>query len=146
MTHTPNGLMPSHCVREVPSDSIISNEKDFIRITMPNGEEDTLAHCDDFTTTRNARDTGWIAYASDANGSNYNSFYGTWNVPENPTNNDDQTVFFFLGFENTQVSEIIQPTLQWGLSNAGGGNFWAIASWWATAKNSIYSTLQSVDT
>ena len=32
--------------------------------------------------------------------------------------------------EPADTSAVLQPVLQWGVSAAGGGNYWAIASWY----------------
>jgi hypothetical protein len=39
---------------------------------------------------------------------------------------------------------IIQPVLQWGPSAAGGGAYWAIASWYVGGSGAVYSALQTV--
>ena len=42
---------------------------------------------------------------------------------------------------------IYQPVLQWGVSAAGGGNSWAVASWYADGQggHSFYSQLVPVN-
>src|SRR5262249_55582039 len=35
---------------------------------------------------------------------------------------------------------ILQPVLQWGVSAAGGGNYWSIASWYVTGSGHAYHT------
>jgi len=143
MVLTPNGYRPSRCVREVPSDSIISKEEDFIRITKPSGDEELLEYCNyKNNRSRSVEDSGWIVYASEASQTSYNFFSGDWNVPATPVNSEGQTVFFFLGFIDHIQNEIIQPVLQWGQSAAGGGEYWGVASWWASSNgNAVFSKL-----
>jgi hypothetical protein len=40
---------------------------------------------------------------------------------------------------------IIQPVLQWGSSAAGGGPYWAIASWFVGGAHTVYSELKIVN-
>lgn len=73
---------------------------------------------------------GWVEDASVTTSTSYGEIVATWTVPPGPTTNVGQTVYFFPGMEDTKdVVSIIQPVLQWGSSKAGGGNYWAIASW-----------------
>lgn len=91
--------------------------------------------------------SGWIAYAywNNNSGSTLSSFTTTWVVPPAPTTQSGQTVFLFNGIQNSTM--IYQPVLQWGLSAAGGGNYWAVASWYADGQNghSFHSQLTQVN-
>lgn len=62
-------------------------------------------------------------------------FSAKWIVPP-PPKESDQLLYLFnalLGsdyFENRdRIDYIVQPVLQWGLSPAGGGKYWAICNW-----------------
>jgi hypothetical protein len=90
--------------------------------------------------------SGWITYASWANGTgNPVSFFTTtWTVPAAPPSSSGQTVFLFNGIQNSWG--IYQPVLQWGPSGAGGGNNWAVASWYVGFDGSAFhSTLVGVN-
>jgi len=95
---------------------------------------------------------GWAAYAVWAAGFAMNYYGAAWFVPSNPQVSDDQTLFFFSGFQNAYGSTaqvgttIIQPVLQYGTSAAGGGKYWSIASWFVGAGHSVYSKLAQVQT
>jgi hypothetical protein len=64
-----------------------------------------------------------------------------------------QTLFLFTGLQDNyglnrrdsaipSVTNIIQPVLQFGTSEAGGGDYWAMASWYVDSNmNAYYSTL-----
>jgi hypothetical protein len=76
--------------------------------------------------------------------------YGVWNwltenlyVPPKPTQQTNQTIGYFPGLQSTIQSNcgIIQPVLQWGNSAAGGGAYWAIATWWWGIQNQFHSDL-----
>ncbi len=64
------------------------------------------------------------------------SFFSTkWQVPPPPKAHDNQTIFLFNGLQNeappAKRRYILQPVLQWGKSDSGGGNYWSIASFFA---------------
>jgi len=72
--------------------------------------------------------------------------YGTWTVPAAPVQTDAQTLFYWNGVEPADTSAVLQPVLQWGVSAAGGGNYWAIASWLVSSTHStIVSPLLTVE-
>jgi hypothetical protein len=87
---------------------------------------------------------GWQTYAWwDSGGASISSFATTWVVPPAPSTNSGQTIFLFNGIQNTGANfGILQPVLQWGISAAGGGSYWAIANWYVTSGGqAFYSTL-----
>src|SRR5215469_10733241 len=77
-------------------------------------------------------DNGWITFASWYNHQGKPiSYFGTdWNVPPAPTTYSGQTLFIFNSIEPASFDSILQPVLQFGPSAAGGGQFWAITSWY----------------
>ena len=91
--------------------------------------------------------SGWITYASWTRpaGQHVTLFRTTWVVPPPPATQSGQTVFLFNGIQNSSM--IYQPVLQWGSSAAGGGNYWAVACWYADGQtgHSFYSTLVRVN-
>ena len=85
---------------------------------------------------------GWSAWATWNNqtGTSISSFATTWSVPTAPARHDGQLVYLFNGLQDPAGSEILQPVLQWGVSGAGGGNFWSIASWHVDGKGQAFCT------
>ena len=79
--------------------------------------------------------SGWIISAQWANdtGKILSRFHTEWQVPRRPLTLSGQTIFLFNGLMNSTA--ILQPVLQWGVSGAGGGAFWAVASWFVTNGN-----------
>ena len=72
----------------------------------------------------------WIEAAMTTKGSPYGELDAIWTVPPAPTSNDQQTVAFFPGFEQTGKStSILQPALFW--NNASGG-------WFIVSENCCY--------
>ncbi|KAJ7739420.1 hypothetical protein DFH07DRAFT_778696 [Mycena maculata] len=97
------------------------------------------------TRTKNAKPaeaTGWIAYASWLNtgSSPISSFKTTWTVPPVPATNHDQTLFLFNSIEPNSGDAILQPVLQFGPSAAGGGSYWAVATWYLVGDSTFYTT------
>ena len=90
---------------------------------------------------------GWISYAYWTNNSGHpvSRFATTWVVPPAPATDHGQTIFLFNGIQNSTM--IYQPVLQWGPSAAGGGSYWAVASWYADGQTgtSFHSSLVRVN-
>lgn len=92
---------------------------------------------------------GWQTYAWWDSGSQAITYFKTdWTVPPAPAASSGQTVFLFNGIQNTGANfGILQPVLQWGISAAGGGTYWAVASWYVTSSgHAFHSNLVRVNT
>lgn len=90
---------------------------------------------------------GWVAYAGWSNPDNNNPinyFATTWRVPANPGTDHSQVVFLFNSIEPPAGDAILQPVVQYGPSAAGGGSYWAVASWYVAGSQSYYSPLVTV--
>ena len=86
-------------------------------------------------------DNGWITCASWNNTGNtpISNFSTNWIVPLPPTNESSQTIFLFNGLcPPAYWTWILQPVLQWGVSGAGGGNYWAISNWYQSSGSDNY--------
>lgn len=89
--------------------------------------------------------SGWVAYAHWYNtGSPISYFITTWSVPPAPATYHGQTVFLFNSIEPAGGNAILQPVLQYGPSAAGGGGYWAIASWYLVGGQVFHTSLISV--
>jgi len=147
---TPNGYMPKHCVHFVDETDVVGTVGDEFHITHSNGTKKIFPRCA-VTTKRSVQQPpqGWAAYAEYTVPAGIASFNGGWNVPGQPTSDVGQTLFLFTGLQNAfnedQDTTIIQPVLQWGPSEAGGGSYWAIASWYVGSGNAAYSKLARVN-
>ena len=91
-------------------------------------------------------DNGWITDANWLNTtrSPVSSFETTWTIPPAPTSYNGQTLFQFNSIEPNSGTAILQPVLQYGPSAAGGGKYWAVASWYVTGNQAYYSSLVQV--
>ena len=85
---------------------------------------------------------GWIAWADwiDAGASMITYFSTVWTVPAAPSTQSGQLIYLFNALEDGPGNDILQPVLQWGVSGAGGGNYWAVASWYVDSSNHAFCT------
>jgi hypothetical protein len=86
-------------------------------------------------------DNGWITYASWYNPTRtpVGYFSTDWNVPPIPSAYDGQTLFLFNSIEPASGNAILQPVLQYGSSAAGGGQYWAVASWYVVGNQAYFT-------
>lgn len=78
-------------------------------------------------------------------GDNIDYMGNTWTVPSYPSSGG-ALIYLFNGIEPASGDWILQPVLQFGVSPAGGGNYWAIASWLVGANGYyFYSPLEPVN-
>ena len=72
----------------------------------------------------------WIEDYSVTTNTSFGTLSTSWVVPQTPTSNDGQTLYFFPGLEDTNnVESILQPVLGWNDQNSSLGAVWSIASW-----------------
>jgi len=149
---TPRGMRPAANVHQVPTGGTIRHVNDEIHLLDAEGNVVNVATNDHApvgtapsgTSTRSAvepLETGWIAYAGWYNsGDPISQFWTTWNVPNTPSAWDGQTLFYFNSIEPASFDAILQPVLQYGGSAAGGGEYWATATWYLVGSNTYYTT------
>lgn len=151
---TPHGLVHRECVREVGPGEIVDADGG---IVSASGERMQLPPCTHPRLNPRTLEpiaAGVRAVAPDVNGwveatywtspSPLGGLVANFPVPSAPSSNG-ATIFFFPGSEPADGSTILQPVLQYGPSAAGGGNYWAIASWFCCPAGwSNHSTLISV--
>jgi len=146
---TPHGQRVATNVHEVPEDGEVRIVGQEIHLLDASGQVVHVAQNDDSqikaTGTSGAADafqTGWIAYADWYNegSSPISKFTTTWKVPAAPATNNGQTVFLFNSIEPASGNAILQPVLQYGPSAAGGGSYWAVASWYLVGSQTYYTT------
>jgi hypothetical protein len=150
---TPGGLRPPSQVHLIESGAVVDGTGGRLRELGPSGE--VLA---DFGVLQKrttgvplhpgnvapappgvapAFGSGWITYAwwTNATGTPLSYFSTTWVVPDPPASQSGQVIFLFPGIQNSTM--IYQPVLQWGQSAAGGGNYWAVASWYVDGQGGL---------
>jgi hypothetical protein len=75
----------------------------------------------------------WIESGQVVTSTTYDAVMAAWTVPQTPTSNDGQTLFFFPALTHNHLTPpseepIIQPVLGWNDGQSGAGP-WNIASW-----------------
>jgi hypothetical protein len=85
---------------------------------------------------------GWVTWATWVNttGAAISLFETAWVVPPAPTSDSSQLIYLFNALEDQAGDDILQPVLQWGVSGAGGGNYWGVASWYVDSSNHAFCT------
>jgi hypothetical protein len=80
---------------------------------------------------------GWVTFAQWQNTSSspITNLTSNWVVPSLPTTDDGQTIYIFNGLQLSDGSDVLQPVLQYGSSNAGDPNGWGIANWFVWTDN-----------
>jgi hypothetical protein len=87
---------------------------------------------------------GWITYVNGQIFPIYpkpiNFFSTNWTVPTEPLRKSDQLLYLFnsLMTYSSEVSHIMQPVLQWGISPAGGGKHWSICNWYVIGEDQFF--------
>jgi len=150
---TPGGLRPRGQVHLIEDGAVIDGTDDRLRKLGTSGEMLTdfgvlqrrppgvpllpanVAHPE--PKVMPALGSGWITYASwtNATGTPVSSFSTAWVVPDPPATQSGQLIFLFSGIQNETM--IYQPVLQWGVSAAGGGSYWAVASWYVDGQGGL---------
>jgi len=93
---------------------------------------------------------GWVEDSQQnlslASGDNIDLEDGYWYVPDAPSVNGG-LIYLFNGLAPAAQNWIMQPVLQYGVGAAGGGNYWAIASWFGGGPSGTYyhSPLETVN-
>jgi hypothetical protein len=90
-----------------------------------------------------AAEDGWIADAfwNNDSGQPISSLKTTWEVPPQPSQDSSQLIYLFNAITRfSDDNAILQPVLQWGVSADGGGNFWAVASWYVHTSGDAFKT------
>jgi len=71
---------------------------------------------------------------------NLTSLVGEWTVPPIPATDNSQLLYFWNGIEPNDNAEVLQPVLQFGSSPIGGGDFWALASWFVSNDGTVVTS------
>jgi len=162
----PGGFVHKSCLHGVPSEAtvIVGTDK---HLVVGNGEKRVIPKCAFpprfmrpdlgnalFPTSPNDRLDGWQVYAAWRGPQTLNNFTSMFKVPGLPKQAGTQILYTFPGLQNMGPSstepqleiDIIQPVLQYGKSEAGGGQYWAIASWYVTTSgDALFSPIKRVN-
>jgi len=139
---TPFGLVHPDCVHEVDESAAARNAHETCahpRVERASAES-SFAAGGQVPATNGWVEASWATLSSAAT-----YMHGRFTVPAAPKTAGSQLLYFFPSLEPAGGTAIIQPVLQWGVGAAGGGKYWAIASWYVdNAGNAEHSTLRRV--
>ncbi|KAF9266519.1 hypothetical protein L218DRAFT_72614 [Marasmius fiardii PR-910] len=152
MVMTPGGLRPNSNALQIPEGGSIKLTANEIQLLDASNKTIHVALRSDAkiapsaaTSASSSLQTGWISYAQwHRTDSPIQNFLTTWTVPPNPPADDGQLVYLFNALVPDSGTAILQPVLQWGVSPAGGGPYWAVANWYVSDSTAYWSTLQNV--
>ena len=139
LVRTPGGSLPRSRVARVAPGQIVRQVGEELQIV----ERTTQRVVRTLVGTEGARpNPNWITYTmwQNATGKPISSFTTNWKVPPPPSSQSAQLIYLFNGLEPGSRTAILQPVLQWGTSPAGGGAYWAVASWYVTSSGSALHT------
>ncbi|KAJ7458629.1 hypothetical protein FB451DRAFT_1406383 [Mycena latifolia] len=142
MALTPGGYRFSASIHEVPLDGHIAHVGSHIHVINATGQVvQVTSSAPRVPTPVPEEASGWISYASWLNSdpSPISSFTASWIVPPVPTAQHGQTIFLFNSIEPATGDAILQPVLQYGPSAAGGGDFWAVATWYLFGDQTFFT-------
>jgi hypothetical protein len=152
---TPFGSRHNACVREIPNNAHIEeNESGEIWVTSTEGQKEKLENlglCSIGSPKTSLQQfpadyDGWLAYTTYNDPDGFDSFLGSFSVPEKPSQ-DPQVLYLFTGLQNNdwvpivdpqpKTFDIIQPVLQYPGDN---GQYWSVKSWYVTLTNDVLVT------
>jgi len=146
-TVTPGGVRPKSMVHEVQPGEIVdlagATFKRFDLATRKFIEPSQIeADVRAMAAELPALGSGWITFAAyvESSANVIDFMTTTWTVPPAPTKSDGQLIYLFNGLQDSPVTHILQPVLQWGVSPDGGGAKWSVASWFVDSSNNAFKT------
>jgi len=155
----PGGYIHKQCIHKIESHERALKQSDgsFIVTSTETNNKRVIGACDKprFSSKSDPGHlpaNGWQVFTYFNGTSDLSTLNGTWNVPDVPQTINSQTVFLFTSLVNQAwdptnspniQEDIIQPVLQFGSSEAGGGPYWTLASWYV-GSNALYSDLIEV--
>jgi hypothetical protein len=141
---TPGGYRHQSLVHQVQAGVAVDVATDVIRLMQNTNVLEEIPASPTAPGTVPALGSGWITYFywNNGTGTPVSSFKTMWQVPPPPSVQDaGEVVFLFNGIQNYGANfGILQPVLQWGVSAAGGGAYWSVASWYVTSGGQAFHT------
>lgn len=126
---TPNGVRPQDRILILKPNEDVVQSNGSVGAIHRKSKKKRFLHNDTNELAQYA--SNWITYASWSNGQPISSFRASWRVPSAPHQVDGQVIFLFIGLQDAAGTQIVQPVLQWGKTDYGGGNGWFVGSWLA---------------
>jgi hypothetical protein len=141
---TPGGIRPKSMIHTVkPGEIVARHGTSFQRFDMQTLEFVEPEHTDAEPLETPDLGDGWIvcAHFIETAANVIASMTTSWVVPAAPAAHHDQMIYIFNGLQDSPVTHILQPVLQWDASSDGGGGVkWAVASMFAERNGNVQHT------
>ena len=120
---TPGGPRRRELVHVLQPGEAVTREKGVLQKVDAQGITIDMAEAGAGLGEPPALGSGWITYAAwtYTGAQPISSFSTTWVVPPAPAAADSQLVYLFNGLQDSPVTHILQPVLQWGVARMKGG-------------------------
>ncbi|KAH9477343.1 hypothetical protein JR316_0009548 [Psilocybe cubensis] len=150
LVRTPVGLVPKSNVHMVPEGGKIIHSDTEIRLlnadgslfhTAPLNKNARLNFPTPQNRTAHRRNLEDATVAAFAAVNSIGGFEGNWVQPPLPQVQSGQLLMYFAGIAPSNIDALIIPTLQYGVSAAGGGTFWSLVSWFISGDQVAHSNL-----
>jgi hypothetical protein len=136
---TPFGLSHKTCTHEVARGGSVDRNGNIVvgRATtvVPRCAYGTIKKPS--TAVQAPTTNGWLKASAWSAPSWFRRLYSDLAVPSAPSVNGALN-YFFSAFEPADMTDIIQPVLQWGSNGAFGGNFYTVASWYVIGDGRMF--------
>ncbi|KAF4611241.1 hypothetical protein D9613_006479 [Agrocybe pediades] len=156
LVRTPGGLVPKSSVHAIPEGARIHHNSTHVQLIAADGSIIHSATTSKKISTRpkitgtptsvapRTLESGYVAYSywhntDNTTNGNIATYSTTWTVPPTPQRKDGQIIYIFNGLIPASFDGILQPVLQFGSTPAGGGNYWAVASWYLVGSQTYYT-------
>merc|ERR1712232_912643 len=127
--NTPHHRVHKNCVHHIPSGTHVHRDdigNYFLRFA--DGSEKMHPPCE-YPPMVHGR--AWKAWTRYHNTDGFTFMSANWPAPPAPAvPSNIEILYYWPGTEPDDNSFVIQPVLQYGAGPAGGGQYWAIASWY----------------
>lgn len=147
--HVPGGkLFHKDCVHGIPDGAHLETDSlKNTKVTHPNGETQLIPPCPyPVLTPGPLHGPAWKAWTEFNNTQPVTKFSTQWGIPPNPPSYTGQILYYWNGIEPAANTAVLQPVLQFGATPAGGGQYWAVASWYVSDVTATYSKLLACPT
>ena len=143
MVTAPGGRRPKSSLVPIPEGGSINVSGNEVHVL---DASKNIVHVAQRDTVSPPEASGWIAYANVYNtGSPISSLTSTWSVPPFPqTPNHGQLLYLFNSIVPQASGAILQPVLQFGVSPAGGGEYWSVSNWFLDSSGTYFTPLVNV--
>jgi len=138
-------LLHKSCVRHLPAGAMVQEHHDDGRTVVLTKEGETIRFpacayeaiaVEKGFSRMDGQDSaqydGYMQQASEYHHEGFTEISGDWTVPGNPTQQKNQVIYLWLGTDDYEAGNVVQPVLQWGFNGNFGGNEWLFVSWFVT--------------